>query len=77
MIAKDVPRYRFERDARYLVTVREETGDRQQYRLEGYQGWLAGPDGVSHRFGSHRRTRTELRDDRITAMVGPLGTASS
>jgi len=72
MIAKDVPRYRFERDARYLVIVRGNAGGPQQYRLEGYQGWLAGPDGVSHRFGRHRRTRTELRDDRITSIVGPL-----
>ena len=72
MIEKSRPRYRFERDARYLVTVREDAGGQQQYRLEGYQGWLARPDGVRHRFGSHRRSRTELRDDRITATVGPL-----
>ena len=76
MIAKNAPRYRFQRDARYLVTVREDSGGAAQYRLDGYQGWIAGPDGVSHRFGPHRRSRTEVRDDRITAMVGPLSEVS-
>ena len=71
MIAKDVPRYRFDRGARYRVTVREPDG-RQEYQLDGYQGWLAGPDGIRHRFGTHPRRRTELRDDRIAAIVGPL-----
>ena len=72
MITRTAPRYHFDRDARYVVTVREDAG-RRDYALDGYQGWLAGPDGVRHRFGAHRRTRTELRDDRIAAIVGPLG----
>ena len=43
---------------------------RQQERA--YQGWLAGPDGIRHRFGAARRTRTEIADHRIAATVGPL-----
>jgi len=35
-------------------------------------GKLAGPDGIRHRFGAHRRARTEIRDDRIKAVVGPV-----
>jgi hypothetical protein len=66
------PRYSFERDNRYLVTVLEDDGGRQDHRLDAYQGWLAGPDGIRHRFGAHRRTRTEVRDDRIKATVGPV-----
>lgn len=66
------PRYHFDRDARYVVTVRGESGERSDHRLDGYQGWLAGPDGIRHRFGTHRRSRTEIRDDRITATVGPV-----
>ncbi|MEJ2869022.1 hypothetical protein WCD74_14710 [Actinomycetospora sp. OC33-EN08] len=66
------PRYRFERDTRYLVTVTGDDGERSDHRLEAYQGWLAGPDGIRHRFGAVRRGRTEIRDDRIAATVGPL-----
>jgi hypothetical protein len=66
------PRYRFERDACYLVTLADDDGGRRDHRLEAYQGWLSGPDGIRHRFGAHRRTRTEVRDDRIMAMVGPI-----
>jgi hypothetical protein len=33
---------------------------------------LTGPDGIRHRFGAHRRARTEIRDDRIKATVGPV-----
>lgn len=71
MNTKDLPRYRFDRDTRYLVTVREDSGERRDHRLEAYQGWLAGPDGIRHRFGAHRRTRVELRDEDIKAVVGP------
>jgi len=67
------PRYRFDRDARYRVTHVDEGGERCDLLLEGYQGWLATPDGIRHRFGAHRRGRTELRDDRIRAVVGPVG----
>ncbi|GAA4836276.1 hypothetical protein GCM10023201_26330 [Actinomycetospora corticicola] len=66
------PRYRFEREARYLVTVIAEDGERLDHRLDAYQGWLAGPEGIRHRFGIGRRTRTEIADHRIAAMVGPL-----
>ena len=66
-----VPRYRFERDTRYLVTVSSD-GGAIEHRVEAYQGWLAGPDGIRHRFGVHRRSRTEIRDDRIASTVGPL-----
>ncbi len=65
------PRFRFDREAAYRITVREETGERRDYQLDAYQGWLSGPDGIRHRFGTHRRTRTELRDDRIRTVVGP------
>lgn len=65
------PRFRFARDAAYRITVREETGERRDHDVDAYQGWLTGPDGIRHRFGTHRRTRTELRDDRIRAVVGP------
>jgi hypothetical protein len=64
------PRYRFDRGTRYRVTVRDESGQERDYLLDGYQGWLAGPDGIKHRFGADRRARTELRDDRIRAVVG-------
>jgi hypothetical protein len=66
------PRYRFERDTRYLVTIIDDDGGRQDHRLDAYQGWIAGPDGIRHRFGAHRRARTEVRDDRIKATVGPV-----
>lgn len=65
------PRYRFERGARYLVTVRDAAGADQNHRLDAYQGWLTGPDGIRHRFGQHRRARVELRDADIRAVVGP------
>lgn len=65
------PRYRFERDTRYTVTVRDAAGQDSDHHLEAYQGWLAGPDGIRHRFGVHRRTRVELRDAAIRAVVGP------
>ena len=65
------PRYRFERDTRYTITVRDPTGEDHDHRLDAYQGWLAGPDGIRHRFGPHRRTRVELRDADIRAVVGP------
>lgn len=68
----DAPRYHFERDTSYRVTVTGDDGARHDHRLEAYQGWLAGPDGIRHRFGTHRRARTEIRDDRIRATVGPL-----
>ena len=74
MITRTAPRFLFDRDSRYVVTVRED-GGRREYRLDGYQGWLAGPDGIRHRFGAHRRFRTELRDDRIAQIVGPLGSS--
>jgi hypothetical protein len=70
--ARPAPRYSFERDNRYLVTVVDDDGGRQDHRLDAYQGWLAGPDGIRHRFGEHRRARTEIRDDRIAATVGPM-----
>jgi hypothetical protein len=66
------PRYRFERESRYLVTVVADDGERLDHRVDAYQGWLAGPDGIRHRFGTARRTRTEIPDHRIAAMVGPL-----
>lgn len=65
------PRYRFERDTPYTVTVRDAAGHDVDHRLAAYQGWLAGPDGVRHRFGVHRRARVELRDADIRAVVGP------
>ncbi|MFC5064298.1 hypothetical protein [Actinomycetospora atypica] len=68
---KSAPRYRFQRDTRYLVTVTSD-GAESQHRVDAYQGWLAGPDGIRHRFGAQRRTRTEIRDDRIASTVGPL-----
>ena len=77
MIAKAAPRYHFDRDARYVVTVRDDSGGRREYGLDGYQGWLAGPDGIRHRFGTVRRARTELPDDRITAVVGPMPAVSA
>jgi hypothetical protein len=70
--ARPAPRYHFERDARYLVTVVEDDGGRRDHRLDAYQGWLAGPDGIRHRFGAHRRVRTEILDARITSTVGPV-----
>lgn len=72
MITRAAPRYHFDRGARYVVTVRDESGTRREYRVDGYQGWIAGPEGVRHRFGAARRSRTELPDARITATVGPL-----
>ncbi len=66
------PRYRFERDNRYLVTVLDDEGGRSDHRLDAYQGWLSRPDGITHRFGAHRRVRTEIRDDRIAATIGPM-----
>ncbi|NMO92602.1 hypothetical protein [Actinomycetospora sp. TBRC 11914] len=69
---RPAPRYRFQRDTRYLVTVVDDDGARLDHRLDAYQGWLAGPDGIRHRFGAHRRARTEIRDDRIAATVGPV-----
>ena len=69
---RTAPRYSFERDNRYLVTVVDDDGGRQDHRLDAYQGWLAGPDGIRHRFGTHRRARTEIRDDRIASTVGPM-----
>lgn len=71
MTAPPVPRYRFDRDTRYVVTVRDDSGERHDHRLEAYQGWLAGPDGIRHRFGSHRRARVEVLDTDIKAVVGP------
>jgi hypothetical protein len=65
------PRFRFDRDTTYRITVREESGERRDYELGAYQGWLAGPDGIRHRFGAHPRTRVEVRDDRIRTVVGP------
>jgi hypothetical protein len=73
--SRPAPRYHFERDTRYLVTVLDDEGERSEHRLDAYQGWLAGPDGIRHRFGTHRRVRTEIRDDRIAATVGPVGPA--
>jgi hypothetical protein len=70
MNTQGAPRYRFDRDTRYRVTVRDETGSDRDYALDAYQGWLAGPDGIRHRFGADRRSRTELRDDRIRSVVG-------
>ena len=69
---KSFPRYHFQRDTRYLVTVTSDGGERENHRLDAYQGWLAGPDGIRHRFGAQRRSRTEIRDDRIASTVGPL-----
>lgn len=66
-----VPRFTFARDAAYRITVRDDAGGRREYTLDAYQGWLAGPDGIRHRFGAHRRARTELRDDSIRTVVGP------
>ena len=66
------PRYRFERESRYVVTVIADDGERLEHRLDAYQGWLAGPDGIRHRFGAVRRTRTEIADHRIASTVGPL-----
>ena len=43
--ARPAPRYRFERDTRYLVTVVDDDGGRRDHRLDAYQGWLAGPEG--------------------------------
>ena len=72
MIPKaSVPRYHFRRDTRYLVTVTSDDG-RIDHRVDAYQGWLSGPDGIRHRFGAQRRSRTEIPDDRIAATVGPL-----
>jgi hypothetical protein len=65
------PRFTFARDTAYRITVRGEDGERQDHALDAYQGWLAGPDGIRHRFGAHPRTRTELRDDTIRTVVGP------
>jgi len=65
------PRFTFSRDTAYRITVRDEAGQRHEHVLEGYQGWLAGPDGIRHRFGTHRRARVELRDDRIRTVIGP------
>lgn len=66
------PRFSFDRDTAYRITVRDDdTGERHEYALDAYQGWLAAPDGIRHRFGAHRRTRTELRDDAIRTVVGP------
>ena len=69
---RPAPRYTFERDNRYLVTVVDDDGARRDHRLDAYQGWLAGPEGIRHRFGVHRRGRTEIRDDRIASTVGPM-----
>lgn len=71
MAADRTPRFRFARDTVYTITVRDDSGERREVVLDAYQGWLAGPDGIRHRFGAHRRARTELRDDRIRAVVGP------
>jgi hypothetical protein len=65
------PRFTFARDTRYTITVRDDAGERREVVLDAYQGWLAAPDGIRHRFGAHRRARTELRDDRIRTVVGP------
>jgi len=65
------PRFAFARDTRYRITVRDESGERREHVVDGYQGWLSGPDGIRHRFGAHRRARTELRDDRVRTVVGP------
>lgn len=70
--ARPAPRYQFERETRYLVTIVDDDGGRHDHRLDAYQGWLVGPDGIRHRFGAHRRARTEIPDDRIAATVGPL-----
>lgn len=73
MITSPAPRYRFDPDARYVLTVRDPSGRAGEHRVEGYQGWLTGPDGVRHRFGAARRTRTEVPDAQIVAVLGPLG----
>lgn len=65
------PRFTFDRDTAYRITVRDESGERRDHTVDAYQGWLSGPDGIRHRFGAHRRTRTELRDDSIRTVVGP------
>ena len=66
------PRFTFVRDTAYRITVRDDdSGERLEYALAAYQGWLSAPDGIRHRFGAHRRTRTELRDDSIRTVVGP------
>lgn len=65
------PRFTFARETSYTITVRDDSGERRDVVLDAYQGWLAGPDGIRHRFGAHRRTRTELRDDRIRTVIGP------
>jgi hypothetical protein len=65
------PRFSFDRDTAYTITVRDDSGERLEYALDAYQGWLSAPDGIRHRFGAHRRTRTELRDDSIRTVVGP------
>lgn len=70
MTTRGTPRYRFDRDTRYRVTVRDDSGFDQDHTLDAYQGWLAGPDGIRHRFGADRRTRTELPDHRIRSVVG-------
>jgi hypothetical protein len=70
--ARPAPRYHFQRDTRYLVTVVDDDGGREDRRLDAYQGWLAGPEGIRHRFGAHRRGRTEILDSRIAATVGPV-----
>ena len=61
MTAHDRPRYRFDRDTRYRVTVRDESGHDLDHVLDAYQGWLAGPDGIRHRFGADRRGRDDRR----------------
>lgn len=71
MRSEDRPRYRFERDTPYTVTVRDHAGTDTDHRLDAYQGWLAGPEGITHRFGAHRRARVELRDADIRSVVGP------
>lgn len=71
MAADRSPRFRFARDTVYTITVRDDSGERRDVVLDGYQGWLVDPDGIRHRFGAHPRTRTELRDDRIRTVVGP------
>ncbi|GLZ45526.1 hypothetical protein Acsp06_17110 [Actinomycetospora sp. NBRC 106375] len=68
---KSSPRFTFDRDTAYRITVRGDAGERQELLLDAYQGWLQGPDGIRHRFGAHRRARTELRDDTIRTVVGP------
>jgi hypothetical protein len=74
--ARPAPRYHFQRDTRYLVTVVDDDGGRRDHRLDAYQGWLAGPEGIRHRFGAHRRVRTEILDSRIAATVGPVAPLS-